>query len=439
MSVPDHAVDRTPALLSPKQPLSLKRRDWYPYYAGFTEDFAHAVLDTHLRHATRVLDPWSGSGTTTATCMKRNTPSHGVDINPALTVVARGRLAPMSSVAEVSSRLTEIVQTARSISPDARPDDLLHLWIQPRAVRRIRALQRAIHRLILPSRPNLGRQSGVLSLDHLSADICFFYTTLFSAVRRLLSPFRTSNPMWLKPPKSFRTRIAPSWSTITFSLHRAADFFADRLWRDPSLPLSLNYPLTTGTATSLPFRDHLFDGVLTSPPYATRLDYVQGTLPELAILGADRDTVSNLRRQTTGSPVVTHVSTAPIGRLLSDCGANALSLISDHPSKGSRSYYSPWMRNYLMHLQAGLLEIARTTTPSGTICIVVQDSYYKEHRIDLQRIVIQILASLGRRITDRHDYRARNPRSHATHAKGTTGSAHRRPHTESLLVFGASN
>ena len=78
--------------ISPKQPPDQRRRDWYPYYAGFTQRFVEALISEHLQDATFVVDPWSGSGTTTVACLKRGVASKGIDINPALTVIARARL-----------------------------------------------------------------------------------------------------------------------------------------------------------------------------------------------------------------------------------------------------------------------------------------------------------------------------------------------------------
>ena len=93
------------------------------------------------------------------------------------------------------------------------------------------------------------------------------------------------------------------------------------------------------------------------------------------------------------------------------------------------------MRNYLLNLQAGLFEIDRTVCPNGVVCIVVQDSYYKNFKVDLQRIVSEMVESRGRVMTRRYDYSAHNPRSHARHISGT-GPASNRHNTETLLVFG---
>ena len=81
-----HAMPRTNtvATVSPKQPSARRMRDWYPYYAGFTERFVNAVIDDYLQGSISVVDPWSGAGTTTVACLKRGIESSGVDIKPSL-------------------------------------------------------------------------------------------------------------------------------------------------------------------------------------------------------------------------------------------------------------------------------------------------------------------------------------------------------------------
>lgn len=56
-------------ICNPKQRRSALRgkATWYPYYAGFSPEFAEKVLlSANLPSGARVLDAWNGAGTTTA-------------------------------------------------------------------------------------------------------------------------------------------------------------------------------------------------------------------------------------------------------------------------------------------------------------------------------------------------------------------------------------
>ena len=198
-------VARALTLVSAKQPASLQKRDWYPYYAGFTEAFVNSVAAAFFHDTPWVLDPWSGSGTTTAACSKLGLPSIGVDINPALTVIAKARLTSPSKSSVLKSDSSTLLAAAREEEPtESQPNDLLRVWIQPRGVGRLRAVQRAIHRTLMPRHPPPSLRPVELAADTLPIKVCFYYSVLFFVVRDLLARFRTSNPMWLKAPRSDR-------------------------------------------------------------------------------------------------------------------------------------------------------------------------------------------------------------------------------------------
>ena len=431
-----HAVPstQTVAKISPKQPTARRLRDWYPYYAGFTERFVDAVIDDYLQGSESVVDPWSGAGTTTVACLRRGIESWGVDINPAATVIARARLNPSStreSLLDTARSLVEEAQGARTCD-DA--GDLLDLWMVGDGVGEIRALVRAIReKLSAPADPTDPAHAGdALRTECLSHSDCFLYTACFGVVRHLLGSYGTTNPMWIKRPTPACNRISPERNTVRELFLQHAAGLAEKLSLTDAQADRPVSTFKTGTAAATGYEPHSFDAAITSPPYATRVDYVRGSLPELAILGADEQYVERLRLACTGSPKVKGVASS-CEPLQSRSANDLLPAIEGHPSKGSRSYYRPWMANYLSSLQAGLLETHRVVRPDGVMCVVVQDSYYKEIHIDMQRIVAETLEAAGHPLGERHDYPAPNPRRQQHNGDGSHTA--KRPSTESLLVF----
>ena len=417
---------------TPKQTPTRDDRDWYPYYAAYSQPFVDSVLDAQLADATKILDPWTGSGTTNATCHRRGVCSVGLDINPASIVIAKGRLATARADADNPAAPVELFHLASRTAVEPAPVDPLLHWFLPDAVERIRSLERAAHVALSFQRGDSPCQPNHAWLTALPADLCFVYCVLFFVVRNMLRPYATTNPMWFKMPTSSRSghKLGPSWLQLNRRYQHAWEFLSGRLSAPVDRPP--NTELGIGSATDLPFTSDQFDGVLTSPPYATRVDYVKGMLPELAVLGVRQDELSKLRTTTTGTPVVRRTSRITAdSSIQSESGRTVLARIRDHSSKGSRNYYHPWMRNYLAELQTSIKELNRVTTKSSTICLVVQNSYYKDVRIDLQDIVEELFLGVGRALAARHDYSAPNPRSPARSTAGSNG----RSTCESLLVF----
>jgi hypothetical protein len=144
----------------------------------------------------------------------------------------------------------------------------------------------------------------------------------------------------------------------------------------------------------LPFLDHSFEGVIGSPPYCTRIDYVVATLPELAVLGFSTDEVSDLRRRMLGSPSFNVVPENPVIR--SPYALTLLKAISSHHSKASETYYYRFFAKYFLDLQTSLGELDRVCQKSAPIALVVQDSKYKELQVDIQLVLTQMAESIGR-------------------------------------------
>ncbi len=414
---------------SPKQP---RRKDWYPYYAGYTAAFTRDVLESYLRSAESVLDPWNGSGTTTAVAAGRGVRSLGIDLNPASTVVARARLTPRSIADSLPPIAMDIVKRAEGLQPEDREVEPLAIWLQAGAVRQVRKLQRAIH-VVTSTDASLEAElaAGVAGApSRLPLITAFFYAALFASCRDLLRPFGGSNPTWLVPPESPRRRLRPSLPTIQAGFVARVAYLCARLSVDAADAAELA-KLWTGPAEALLLGNQAFDACLTSPPYATRIDYIRGAIPELSVLGLSPESVERLRRESTGTPVVRGVRIA--AQDLPASAAELVERIAGHGSRGSANYYAPWLRNYLARLHQTLEAVATSVKPSGRIAVVVQDSYYKTIHIDLQHLVEASLSASGRRLAGRQDFEVRHSMTHIN----TVARRHlpSRKHRESLLVF----
>ncbi len=418
--------------VSPKQPQPERLRDWYPYYAGFSGSFVEATLDRHFVGSGSLLDPWNGSGTTTAVAASRGLTFSGLDINPAVTIVARARLTPLSVRASLGPLADEVILAARRAKGLQYPGDPIETWFRAPAATELRRLQRGIS-VVLVGEDDLEREMrdkpGAVS-DSIPLLAAFFYAALFSTTRDLLQRFRGTNPSWIRHPESHRHRINPTFDSIATVFKHRVSYLSERLIV-PDDSIGAGHSVTTGSVLDLDAID-AYDACLTSPPYATRVDYVRSSLAELSVMGVRPEDLDSLRADTIGSPRTRGIQTSD-EELLSSLANSIVEEVATHPSHGSSNYYGPWIRHYMSNMERSFERVDRSVAPTGRIGVVVQDSYYKRVHIDLQGVVSETMAALGRRQVTREDHQVRHLFSNINPA--ARRHLRDRTHCESVLVF----
>lgn len=359
-------ASQSTALPSPKQATAERRSSLFPYYAGYSASFVTAAIDrAGLTSSDTILDPWNGAGTTTAVAAHLGLSATGIDLNPALHLVASARLATKADAAR-----------AQLLLP-----------------RRASQLSTKLLRALCENSDNSLAQSLIV-------------LACFRLVRRALTKqdLRASNPTWWLHDAFHVADILAKTSTkdIGDELgHVAAGLFSPNkaTWQQPTLfnanMLEFNLPPAH------------FDLVVSSPPYLTRIDYVKATLPELYVLShlGDLD-LPTLRRQMIGSPVIGSGPTEM--PLLGEYSRYVLTSIATHHSKASRTYYLNFFSTYISKMYSALQIIARTCKPNSQLILVVQGSHYKELFIDLGDIIIEAAASFGFILLDRVVFPYRN-------------------------------
>lgn len=373
----------------------MRAEGWYRYYAGFSPEFVQDALQIVEAGSEplNVLDPWVGAGTTCAIAANRGHLTTGVDINPALVVIAKARLL-QSDISESLSALTEeiIAGADRAPLPNASDEPLLN-WFGPSSASAIRALERSIFRLLVD--PECNRTPIDLGLDHISALAAFFYVTLFKVARSRLRAADTSNPTWIKARVPPTNRARPQTKTLHDEFRRTQENLALFLGIGQGTKPKVERPpdVVLGSSTSLNLDDASIDLVITSPPYCTRIDYVAGVRPELAILGCDRNSLKALRHMTLGNPTVPQSDETVANYVPS--ARKFLRKVKAHPSKASKSYYYRYFETYFKLLDSSLSEMYRVIRPGGSAFVVVQDSYYKEVHLDLPLVTSEIAEARG--------------------------------------------
>lgn len=235
--------------ISSKLPSRRSKNEFYRYYAGYPLDFAEWALgELRLPSGALVVDPWNGSGTTAAACARLGMSCKGYDINPVMVHLGRARVASsvdFEEAEELISAVDEIVERDQFIDLQTVGSAFLELPVS----------NESAHSVAIAA--------------------------LFPYARGLLNANRTKNPSWYKKGATFdgisltRDDVFASWKLLLREVS---------LWRSTQEdPDGFAISIERGDSRKSLGRRDTFDGILTSPPYLTRLDYVQATLPEFLI------------------------------------------------------------------------------------------------------------------------------------------------------------
>lgn len=392
-------MTRSRQAVSSKFPSRRSKNEFYRYYAGYPLEFAEwALQEMAIPLGGMIIDPWNGSGTTAAACARSGYSFQGYDINPVMVHLGRARVASAADFIETE----EILDTVGEIAGTGSASTFRQIGA---AFREIPVTNEAAHSIAIAA--------------------------LFPYARRVLAAEKTRNPSWYRKGAQLhglrleRDELFHAWKSLLSQVER---------WRSTQDdPDGVSITIERGDSRKSLGRKEAFDGILTSPPYLTRLDYVQATLPEFLILG-EFDSVPNiqrLRRSMLGSPLTSGRPEHSVRRLPADI-RNLLKAIYDHPSKASASYYHRFFSTYFVDLHASMRNIASVLKPKATGCIVVQSSHYKEIEVDLADAVIAIAEQLGLENTKTVEFDSRrsmslvNKRAH---------EAARKPKSEFAVFF----
>lgn len=377
----------------------------FTYYAGYSSVFASTLLASlNLPSNACILDPWNGSGVTTRTARRFGYKTIGKDLNPVMVLIANAELLSPHDVGSLLPRAHDIMFRVRQQNRRSSETDPLCKWLVPSTASFIRAIEREIIESLVPRR-NQRRLLLQGDFDNISSVAAFFYVALFGVTHTLLKKFRATNPMWIKSPAKPHLRISLGrWRLKSLFLDEVKSLSA--LLAVHSFYLSnrsQTCSISAGNSERLALRGRSVDMVLTSPPYCTRIDYAKATAVELAVLRYDDGKFDKLRRSLMGTSTVPSAEQAKDPSWGPTCN-RFLSRIYRHTSKASKTYYFKNHLQYFSSLHASIREISRVLKPKGKCVIVVQDSYYKDIRNDVPKIVTEMAKARGLVLQRQEDF-----------------------------------
>ena len=382
-------------------------REWrfFPYYPGYSSEFAEQLLSSlHLTPDSVVFDPWNGGGTTTYAAHHVGYNAVGIDLNPAMVIVAKARTLSKLDVPSISNLTTSLLNQAEGRKTSDLEKDPLCVWLSPRSAGYIRAIEVGINQTLISSGSycKLISNAALAQMPPLAA---FFYVALFLTTRRLLSDFIPTNPTWTKKPHTLHNRKRPTQKTVCDTFVSEIQMLCQKINASyrPNTKGKKTISLKLGNAEQTGLESCSVDAIISSPPYCTRIDYAIATAIELAVLGLTKNEFDTLRRSLTGTSTVERMTHPVDDRWGRKC-TEFLEALYKHPSKASKGYYFKNHIQYFHSLFRSLSEIARVLSEQGSCVLVIQDSRYKEIHNDVPGIVCEMACHWGLVLVRREDF-----------------------------------
>lgn len=407
----------------------------FPYYAGYSSTFTKGLIGSlGLKEDAILLDPWNGAGTTTRIAAELRHTVIGCDLNPAMVLIAKADLLSPRESPSLYPLAVEVSKVAEQQASIIDSRDPLCQWLIPSSAAVVRSIERQLSRTLVSSDCSIVIPA-LVDFGPISPLAAMMYLALFRAMRRILSPFRGSNPTWIRRPVTQAHRLRPDRRTVIDAFTSEVSLLATNLANRQVDELKglVTISLNRADSRRLPIGDQEVDFVVTSPPYCTRIDYAVATAIELAVLGVGEESFDDLRRSLLGtSTVPTALGENGYPPWGESC-TRFLESVRSHTSKASACYYYKNHLQYFRGLYQSIGEISRVTRSGGGLFVIIQDSYYKDIHNDLPATFTEMASTHGFSLVRREDFSSAtsmanvNPRARQYCRKRMT--------TESVLGF----
>lgn len=359
------------------------RIDRYP--AKMISHLAERLIADYASDATRVLDPFCGSGAVLRAATAKSVPVTGVDINP-FGVLLSGVKVEGFDTNRSLALLEDVLSESRNAEPLPMNWDMRSYWYTPATLRKLEAIRSvAIERHLHTSKSG---RAVLLSLG-LAARLCS------RADQRSPKPFISKTARERRGGKHF-----DPGGIIRDLLADLCDLYGGR--RDVSGEV---LSCDIGQCFEIDGISTKCSHVITSPPYINAQDYFRNSKLELYLLeGLLPFTVEDVRSRFIGS----------------ERGLNRSVMEGDHASthrkmvpqlaylERNRVELAVIVHTYLQRMSTAFKAIKKAMLPGGTFVIVCGDNLIGGKRIITWKVLNEMLVILGFTLFDSFEDTIRN-------------------------------
>jgi hypothetical protein len=364
-------------------------------YGGYTADqerFYRAHIQPEKKLS--ILDPMGGQGFLLADLAFQGAEVWLGDLNPAMSLLASLRAPEMIANCERLADWTENILNLLTLQTTARTLEYVDDWIPANIKTELQQYRTLFDIPADPFKNNLTfwrlplRKRFAAALPILAA--------------RDIACFRSSdNQTWIKP--GGLQRQSSIVEPIRAALATWRQFARERNARPKSTEMGKLVTRRMNAELGYFADCSKVNTVITSPPYANRLDYTRMWGPESQVAAALwNQSVSTIQTQQIGSNVVRGLlNRTDRERDLPRQVIQALKAIKGDGDYASSGYYYPFFLNYAVSMMNTMRTIASRVSKNGIIIVFVRDTVRKDILFPTGLLVEKALHDVGFRIVDR--------------------------------------
>ncbi len=356
-------------------------------YGGFTRQQIEYICQIVGKlDGKTVLDPMSGQAFELSTWSKKNVNVWLGDIDPTMLI-----LASLRSIKIISNRkrfAEDLKKKLKAVHRKKRKSENLRFvdgWIST-------SIEQDLHDLSKLLEIGLFSDPFEFSPNFwVDNEQVIFEIGMVLLAAREISCFRnTDNRTWLRPGGRMKTaRIFPAVMRALDVWMKHSDLVAGDLDHE-------NYPnlncrrmdLASGILNGVPKPTT----IITSPPYANRLEYTKMWGPETEVMAAlCNKSTESIRRNQIGTVLVKDQPIRNLGlEELPKETAEVLEMIREDKAKYSASYYFPFFQMYAQTLAMSIRSLCRLLRKNGTLIVIVRDTVRKDSLFSASQLVRRI-------------------------------------------------
>ena len=361
--------------------------DWYPYLEGFSSSFVSSVFEKYLSNAKKILDPFSGIGTTPIYLTINGIKSYYCEVNPVLQhlVISKSQVLNLDRIEKIKliNKIEKIKKNLKNLNLENKDIELdkNYKFLFNKSI-----FFESSNYLLTLKLKSFSRKINDKLLKSLF-DIAV-YSSLLSA-----SLLKRAGDVRFKTKKELKNKKIPGiLKLVTEKL--------DLIQRDLE---RINKPKVTPKLICINSKDLIniksekLDGVITSPPYLNGTNYFRNTKLELWYMEHINEKISlrDFRNETITSGI-NDVSSKTNKEVISE-----VKILYEKLKKNSYDRRIPQMvSDYFFDMKKVAQGLKKQVKKNGILCIDIGDSIYNKIHVQTDELLIKIFSNLNLKLLD---------------------------------------